>query len=87
MFRKLEPISVNDFWAPFLEEYDSYSAERAALNQVAEQYLKPIQAGIVPDVDAAIKLLIQKGTEAGRDKVYDSFVMQWKVYCNQKGLN
>ena len=38
----------------FSENYESYSAERSAVGNVMRQYLAPLQAGLVDDVDAAV---------------------------------
>lgn len=86
VFSLLEPIAIDDFWSFFVEDYDSYSSERAAMQQVAETYLVPIKAGIVPDVDEAIALLTAKAQEAGRDKIFASMTQQWQAYCEAQGI-
>ena len=86
VFSLLEPIAIDDFWSCFVENYDSYSSERAAMQQVAEKYLVPIKSGIVPDVDEAIELLTKKAQEAGRGKIVASMVQQWQIYCETHGI-
>ncbi|HHX12691.1 MAG TPA: extracellular solute-binding protein, partial [Clostridiales bacterium] len=49
----------------FVEETTTYQAERAALMDVVTQYLIPIQAGMVSDVDASIDEFLDKARTAG----------------------
>lgn len=74
-----------DIYSGFTENYESYSAERAALSTVLVQYLAPIQAGLVSDVDAAIDEFLQKARAAGLDRIQQEYSRQWKAYCEQYG--
>ena len=67
----------------FSENYESYSAERSAVSNVMRQYLAPIQAGLVDDVDAAIEEFRNKVTEAGIDKCREEYKKQWIAYCEE----
>ncbi len=73
--------------AGFIEVPDSYAAERAALSTVMVQYLAPIEAGLVPDVDAAIDTFLQKAEQAGLSKIQKEYTAQWEAYCNEYGYN
>jgi putative aldouronate transport system substrate-binding protein len=74
-----------DIYSGFMENYEPYSAERAALSTVLVQYLAPIQAGLVSDVDAAIDEFLQKARAAGLDRIQQEYSKQWKAYCEQYG--
>lgn len=69
----------------FSENYESYSAERTAVSNVIRQYLAPLQAGLVDDVDAAVEEFRGKLTEAGIDKCREEYTKQWKEYCEEYG--
>ena len=91
MFDKLEAIGAEtkwnntDIYSGFVEDYEAYAAERTAVSQVMRQYLAPIQAGLVDDVDAAIEEFRTKVTEAGLETVRESYIEQWKAYCDSYG--
>ena len=72
-----------DIASGFIEVYDSYAAERAGLATVMTQYLAPIQAGLVDDVDKAIDEFLQKAEEAGLSKIQEAYTAQWKAYCEE----
>lgn len=67
----------------FSENYDSYSAERSAVGNVMRQYLAPLEAGLVDDVDAAVEEFRSKMKDAGIDKVRDEYTKQWIAYCEE----
>ena len=67
----------------FSENYDSYSAERSAVSNVMRQYLAPLEAGLVDDVDAAVTEFRDKMKEAGIDKCREEYTKQWKAYCEE----
>lgn len=69
----------------FAENYDSYAAERTAVRNVMTQYLAPIQAGQVDDVEAAIEEFRQKVEDAGLEKCQEEFTKQWIAYCEEYG--
>lgn len=71
----------------FSEDYNEYQAERQAVSNVMKQYLAPIQAGLVDDVDAAVEEFRTKVTAAGLDVCRDGFTAQWKAYCDAYGYN
>ena len=69
----------------FSEDYDAYAAERTAVSNVMKQYLAPLQAGLVSDVDAAVAEFRQKMTDAGIDVCREGFTEQWVAYCEEYG--
>ena len=74
-----------DIYSGFVEEYDDYAAERAALQAVMIQYLAPIQAGLVEDVDMAIDDFLKEAKEAGLSKIQKAYAAQWTAYCKKRG--
>ena len=65
----------------FVEDYSEYSAERTAVSDVMREYLAPLQAGLVDDVDAAVEEFRSKVKAAGLDTVRESYEQQWADYC------
>lgn len=74
-----------DIYDGFSENYDPYIAERAAVSDVMKQYLAPLQAGLVEDVDAAVEEFRKKMKEAGIDTCREGFQEQWIAYCEEYG--
>lgn len=69
--------------AGFGEDYTEYQAERIAVSNVMSQYLAPIQAGLVEDVEASIEEFRTKVKEAGLDVCREGFKTQWEAYCSE----
>lgn len=72
-----------NIWDGFTEDYTEYDAERAAVSAVMRQYLAPLQAGLVEDVDAAVAEFRQKVSDAGLDVCREGFEEQWQAYCEE----
>ncbi len=70
----------------FAEDYSAYQSERAALATVMSQYLAPLQAGLVKDVDAAVATFMEKAKAAGLDKIQAEYTRQWKAYIQGLGI-
>lgn len=91
MFDKYEAIGSKtkfpntDIYNGFSENYDAYAAERTAVSNVMRQYLAPLQAGLVDDVDAAVEEFRQKMTDAGIETCREGFKEQWIAYCEEYG--
>ncbi|GHU88113.1 hypothetical protein FACS189476_04660 [Spirochaetia bacterium] len=64
----------------FVEDITPYQAERAALMNVVTQYLIPLQAGMVDNVDAAVDRFIRQAEVAGMDKLHEQYIKQWQAY-------
>ena len=74
-----------NIYGGFTEDYTDYEFERTAVSNVMRQYLAPIQAGLVDDVDAALAEFRQKVTDAGLQACRDGFTEQWLAYCEEYG--
>lgn len=91
IFSELHSIALKtnypdiDIASGFVEVYDDYASERAALATVMTEYLAPLQAGMVRDVDAAVEEFLQKADEAGLAKIQKAYILQWKAYCEKNG--
>lgn len=86
LFTEFDEYAQPDLYSDFIEDYSSYQAERAALHQVQSQYLVPLQAGLVDDVDEAIKAFLDKAYSAGLQTIIDNYKQQWDDYCTEKGI-
>lgn len=64
----------------FIEDSTPYTAERAALMEVVAQYLVPLQAGLVADVDTAVDEFLTKAKAAGMAKLQTEYIKQWQAY-------
>ena len=69
----------------FSENYEEYQAERTAVSNILRQYLAPIQAGFVDDVEASIADFLQKAEAAGLQACRDNYLKQWLAYCEEFG--
>lgn len=87
LFDEFDSYAKPDVFYGFVEDYTSYQAERAALYQVQSQYLVPIQAGMVDDVDAAVRDFMAQANAAGLGKIQEEYSRQWKRYCAERGLD
>lgn len=83
---EFDTYAYPNIWTGFAEDTESYQTEKAALANVITQYLPPIQAGLVEDVDAAIDELLNKAEEAGLTKVREEYTKQWLAYVEEMGL-
>ncbi len=77
--------SVDPFGS-FTEDYNAYSAEKAAVDDVCSEYLEPLKQGLVDDVDAAVETFREKVTAAGLDVVREGWKEQWLAYLEENGL-
>jgi putative aldouronate transport system substrate-binding protein len=66
----------------FVEDTTPYQAERAALMNVVTQYLVPLQAGMVDNVDAAIDEFLRNAEAAGMDKLHELYIKQWYAHVD-----
>jgi len=87
IFNELDKIQVPDIYTGFAEDYTSYQAERAALEQVEKQYLFPLMAGLVEDVEGGLKTFMEKANQAGLEKIQESYKQQWLQYLQESGYN
>ena len=74
-----------DIFGGFTGDTSEVVTEDGAVANVLQEYLGPLQAGMVDDVDAAIKQLRDKLTEAGVETCRENFKKQWLKYCEEYG--
>ncbi len=65
----------------FFEDHSAYENGRNAVFAVMRQYLAPLQAGLIDDVDQAVAQFRQKAIDAGVDVCKENFIAQWTAYC------
>lgn len=66
---EFKPISKPDIFGPIYLDYAPVKTELAAVNQVFEQYGKPLMLGLTSDVDASLQTYRDKLKTAGVDKL------------------
>jgi len=71
----------------FQENYTDYAAERTAVMSVMSEYLAPIQAGLVSDVEAAITDFLKRAEDAGLQKCRENYEAQFKAYLAEFGYD
>ncbi|MEW9698241.1 extracellular solute-binding protein [Paenibacillus sp. SI8] len=86
IFQQLDKLQSPDKYTGFAEDYTSYQAERAALEQVEKQYLYPLEAGLVADVDSGLKTFMEKAKAAGLEKIQAEYKKQWLEYVKSSGI-
>ncbi len=84
--RNLKDIAYVNISSSFTEETTAYTAERAALMNVISEYLVPIQAGFVDDVDAAIDEFLKQARAAGLDKIHQEYIANWLAYVKENNV-
>lgn len=77
--------SVNPF-AGFMEDTSAYAAEKAALDDICSEYGRPLEVGLVDDVEAAVEVFREKVKAAGLDTVREGWTKQWMDYLEKNGL-
>ncbi len=91
MFAKYEELGAKtkfpntDIFGGFTEDTSAYATEYSAVQNVCDQYLKPLQIGTVDDVDDAVAQFREKLKEAGIEACREGFKEQWLAYCEQYG--
>lgn len=86
IFDELDKIQKPDIATGFAEDYTAYQAEKAALEQVEKQYLWPLLAGQVDNVDQGLETFLQKAKQAGLEKIQAEYTKQWQAYIQEKGI-
>ncbi|MCL1830920.1 MAG: DUF3502 domain-containing protein [Oscillospiraceae bacterium] len=97
VFDRLDPIAAKNKYprvnieSGFQEQYDTedydYAAERNAVMNVMYEKLTPIQAGLVPDVEAAIADFLKAVEAAGLDVCRENYLAQWEAYIKEFGYD
>jgi ABC-type sugar transport system, periplasmic component len=86
IFDQLDKVAKPDLFTGFAEDYSSYQAERAALEQVEKQYFYPLYAGLVKNVEEGVQTAMDKAKKAGLEKVQEAYKTQWLAYTSEKGI-
>jgi putative aldouronate transport system substrate-binding protein len=86
MFDEMDKIAKPNIFQGFGEDWTSYQAEKAALLQVEKQYLYPLNDGMVKDVEAGLKLFMEKAKNAGLDKIQAEYTKQWLKYLDDANI-
>jgi len=87
LFEEFDQYAQPDIFSGFVEDYSEYQAERSALYQIQSQYLLPIQAGLVEDVESAVDDFLERAYAAGLEKIHREYRKQWTAYCQERGLD
>ena len=85
-FDELDKIAKPDLFTGFAEDYSSYQAERAALEQVEKQYFYPLYAGLIADIEEGLKTAMEKANKAGLEKIQQAYTEQWLNYVAEQGI-
>ncbi len=86
IFDELDKIQTPDKFTGFAEDYTAYQAERAALEQVEKQYLFPLNAGLVKNVEDGLATFMEKANQAGLEKIQAEYTKQWLAYVADQGI-
>ncbi|KGE20874.1 extracellular solute-binding protein [Paenibacillus wynnii] len=83
---EFKPISKQDIFGPIYLDYEPVKTELAAVNQVFEQYGKPLMLGLTPDIDASLKTYREKLKAAGVEKLLAYVQAESGKYFDEKGI-
>ncbi|MFE4713412.1 MULTISPECIES: extracellular solute-binding protein [unclassified Paenibacillus] len=83
---EFKPISKPDILGQIYLDYDPVKTELAAVNQVFEQYGKPLMLGLTADVDASLKVYRDKLKAAGVEKLLAYVQGEANKYFDEKGI-
>lgn len=86
MFEEMDKIAKPNIFQGFGEDWTPYQAEKAAVEQVEKQYLYPLNVGLVDDVEAGLKLFMEKAKQAGLDKIQEEYAKQWVKYLDDANI-
>jgi putative aldouronate transport system substrate-binding protein len=82
MYEKFEKVAGVNYIGGFQEDYSDYQTERAALGAVMTQYLQPLHAGLVDDVDKAVDVFLEQAKLAGLEAIQAKYSEQWLEHIN-----
>ncbi|MCL6459779.1 MAG: extracellular solute-binding protein [Gorillibacterium sp.] len=75
-----------NIFAPVLLDYSSVKSQQAAVNQVFEQYGKPLMMGLIPDTEKGLKTFRDKLKAAGVDELVEYVKKEAYIYFDEKGI-
>lgn len=68
----------------FVLNKEPINAEMAALFQIEDEYARPLEAGVVEDVEAGYQELLRQAKLGGIEKVMAEVTRQWEIYLESK---
>ena len=86
IFEEFDKFQTPDLYNGFAEDYTPFQSERTALQQIMSEYLAPLQAGLIDDVEAGLAKFMSEAKKAGLEKVQKMYVEQWIAYCDDMGI-
>lgn len=84
-FRAGTKFGGADLSGSFLLDKTPFQAEDAAMANVYSQYLQPLMAGLVDDIEGGVELFLEKAEEAGLRTIQEEYASQWLAYCEERG--
>jgi putative aldouronate transport system substrate-binding protein len=82
MYKEFEKVEGINYLDGFQEDYTNYQTERAALGTVMTEYLQPLHAGLVDDVEKAVEIFREQAKLAGLETIQKQYSEQWLEYVN-----
>lgn len=79
-------LAIPNILYGFVLNTDLIQNEYAAVAQVKNQYGKPLEAGLVKDVEQAYNTFVSQSKAAGLEKYHDEVQKQLDDYLNKKGI-
>ncbi|HCM28510.1 MAG TPA: ABC transporter substrate-binding protein [Treponema sp.] len=86
LFAEFDKVATPDLYNGFAVDYLPFQTEKTALDSVTAQYLAPLQAGLVPDVEAGMAKFMAEAKKAGLEKIQAEYNKQWLAYCDDMGI-
>ncbi|WP_123041632.1 extracellular solute-binding protein [Cohnella candidum] len=86
LLEEFKGMSKPNIFAGITLDYEPVKANKAAVDQVFEQYGKPLMLGLVKDVDKSIATFRDKLTKAGYEKVLEYTKTEANKYFDEKGI-
>jgi putative aldouronate transport system substrate-binding protein len=86
LLEEFKSMSKPNIFAGVILDYEPVKANKAAVDQVFEQYGKPLMLGLVKDVDKSLATFRAQLTKAGIDKVLDYTKTEAKKYFDEQGI-
>ncbi len=86
IFTEFDKFSTPDLYNGFAEDYTPYQSQKTALEQVIAEYLAPLQAGLVEDVEAGLNKFMVEAKAAGMEEIQSEYLNQWYAYCDEMNI-
>ena len=76
LYKSLTPMSSS-----FSFDKTNVEDEVANYNAVFDEYYKPLQYGLVDDVEGQVKLFLEKAEQAGLSKIQEEYIKQYTAWA------